>query len=89
MAGAADHLSWNMLVLVPMLFNAHAGTKYGVLSRSSSGSPSGSGRQLRGHGEALVACGWFGIQTWIGGLALDALMQAGWSGWENVLGTPS
>ena len=35
---------------------------------------------------ALVACGWFGIQTWIGGLALDALMTAAWGGWANVPG---
>ena len=33
---------------------------------------------------AIVACGWFGIQTWIGALALDTLMNAAWSGWANV-----
>src|SRR5919202_1314333 len=35
---------------------------------------------------ALVACGWFGIQTWIGGLATDALVTAVWGGWTNVPG---
>src|SRR4029077_1831509 len=35
---------------------------------------------------ATVACGWFGIQTWIGGLALDALFRAAWPGWAGVPG---
>ena len=35
---------------------------------------------------AIVACGWFGIQTWIGGLALHALMAAAWSGWAAGAG---
>src|SRR5258706_12138394 len=35
---------------------------------------------------ALVACGWFGIQTWIGGSALDGLMKAMWSGWASLTG---
>ena len=35
---------------------------------------------------AMVACGWFGIQTWIGGLALDALVRAAWPGWTEVPG---
>ena len=87
MAGAADDLLGNVLVLVPMLLNAHAGTKYGVpfpvFVRVSFGVR---GANFAAMARALVACGWFGIQTWIGGLALDALMQAGWSGWENVPG---
>jgi NCS1 family nucleobase:cation symporter-1 len=36
---------------------------------------------------AIVACGWFGIQTWIGGLALDALLKAAWSGWATFPGS--
>jgi nucleobase:cation symporter-1, NCS1 family len=61
----------NTIVLVPMILNAHAGTKYGipfpVYCRASFG--------LRGANvpamlRALVACGWFGIQTWIGGGAI-------------------
>ena len=50
-------------------------------------------RLLRGEGanfaaiaRALVACGWFGIQTWLGGAALDALVTAAWGGWANVPG---
>jgi NCS1 family nucleobase:cation symporter-1 len=77
----------NLVVLVPLLLNAHAGTRYGVpfpvFVRSSFGV---SGANFAAMARALVACGWFGIQTWIGGLALDALMTAVWGGWANVPG---
>ncbi len=77
----------NVLVLIPMLLNAHAGTKYGVpfpvFVRASFGVR---GANFAAMARALVACGWFGIQSWIGGLALDALMTAAWSGWANVTG---
>src|ERR671917_1318265 len=77
----------NILVLIPMLLNAHAGTKYGVpfpvFVRSSFGVR---GANFAAIARALVACGWFGIQTWIGGLATDALVTAIWSGWANVPG---
>jgi nucleobase:cation symporter-1, NCS1 family len=77
----------NILVLIPMLLNAHAGTKYGVpfpvFVRASFGVR---GANFAAMARALVACGWFGIQTWIGGLALDALMTAAWGGWSNVAG---
>src|SRR5215203_3478197 len=77
----------NILVLIPMLLNAHAGTKYGVpfpvFVRSSFGVR---GANFAAMARALVACGWFGIQTWIGGLATDALVTAFWSGWDNVPG---
>jgi nucleobase:cation symporter-1, NCS1 family len=77
----------NVLVLIPMLLNAHAGTKYGVpfpvFVRSSFGVR---GANFAAIARALVACGWFGIQTWIGGLATDALVTAVWSGWANVPG---
>src|SRR5688572_4487181 len=67
----------NSIVLVPMVLNAHAGTKYGVsfpvLCRSSFGTR---GANIPAILRAIVACGWFGIQTWIGGLALDALFRA-------------
>jgi NCS1 family nucleobase:cation symporter-1 len=70
-----------------MLLNAHAGTKYGVpfpvFVRSSFGMR---GANFAAIARALVACGWFGIQTWIGGLALDALLSEGWGGWANVAG---
>ncbi len=77
----------NLIVLVPMLLNAHAGTKYGipfpVFVRSSFGVM---GANFAAIARALVACGWFGIQTWIGGLALNALLGALWGGWADVPG---
>jgi nucleobase:cation symporter-1, NCS1 family len=75
----------NVLVLVPMLLNAHAGTKYGVpfpvFVRASFGVR---GANFAAMARALVACGWFGIQTWLGGAALNALVSAAWGGWANV-----
>jgi NCS1 family nucleobase:cation symporter-1 len=75
----------NSIVLLPMILNAHAGTKYGVsfpvLCRASFGVK---GANIPAMLRAIVACGWFGIQTWIGGLALDALMTAAWSGWAGL-----
>jgi nucleobase:cation symporter-1, NCS1 family len=75
----------NAIVLVPMILNAHAGTKYGVsfpvLCRASFGVR---GANVPAVLRAIVACGWFGIQTWIGGLALDALMRAAWPGWSSM-----
>ncbi|HET7481132.1 MAG TPA: NCS1 family nucleobase:cation symporter-1 [Rubrobacteraceae bacterium] len=77
----------NVIVLIPMLLNAHAGTKYGVpfpvFVRASFGVR---GANFAAMARALVACGWFGIQTWIGGLALDALVTAAWNGWSDVAG---
>ena len=71
----------NTIVLVPMVLNAHAGTKYGisfpVLCRASFGVR---GANVPAMLRAIVACGWFGIQTWIGGLALDALLPRGVAG---------
>ena len=65
----------NLIVLVPMVLNAHAGTKYGVpfpvLIRSSFGTL---GANIPAMMRALVACGWFGIQTWIGGSAIYILL---------------
>lgn len=66
----------NLVVLVPMILNGHAGTKYGipfpVLSRASFGPV---GAHVPSVLRALVACGWFGIQTWIGGSAIYQLLQ--------------
>ena len=77
----------NVIVLVPMLLNAHAGTKYGVpfpvFVRASFGVR---GANFAAMARALVACGWFGIQTWLGGVALDVLTTAAWGGWANVTG---
>lgn len=64
----------NVIVLVPMTLNAHAGTKYGipfpVLLRASFGVL---GANIPAVMRGLVACGWFGIQTWIGGAAIYSL----------------
>ena len=72
----------NTIVLVPMILNAHAGTKYGVsfpvLCRASFGVK---GANVPAILRAFVACGWFGIQTWIGGLALNTLLTAAWPAW--------
>jgi nucleobase:cation symporter-1, NCS1 family len=71
----------NLIVLVPMLLNAHAGTKYGipfpVLVRASFGVR---GANLPALLRALVACGWFGIQTWIGGQAIASMLKVIWPG---------
>jgi NCS1 family nucleobase:cation symporter-1 len=83
----ATILLGNTIVLVPMILNAHAGTKYGVsfpvLCRASFGVK---GANVPAILRALVACGWFGIQTWIGGLALNTLLEAAWPAWREVPG---
>ena len=75
----------NIIVLGPMLLNSHAGTKYGipfpVLARAAYGVR---GSNLPAITRALVACGWFGIQSWIGGGAVQLLMTTLWSGWGKV-----
>src|SRR2546426_357814 len=75
----------NIIVLTPMLANSHAGTKYGipypVFGRSSFGV---FGANVAAMLRAGVACGWFGIQTWIGGGALYLLSgKLFGSGWTN------
>ncbi len=74
----------NVLVLIPMLLNAHAGAQYGipfpVFARSAFGVL---GANVPAILRALVACGWFGIQTWIGGEAIDTLIIALAPGWKN------
>lgn len=66
----------NLIVLIPMLLNGHAGTKYGVpfpvLARASFGIK---GAHVPSLLRALVACGWFGIQTWVGGNAIFQLID--------------
>ncbi len=78
----------NVVVLVPMILNAHAGTRYGVsfpvLCRASFGVR---GATIPALLRAVVACGWFGIQTWIGGLALNTLLTAAWPAWGGLPGT--
>ena len=81
----ATILIGNVIVLIPMVLNAHAGTKYGVsfpvLCRAAFGVR---GANVPAMLRAIVACGWFGIQTWIGGLALNALLTAAWPAWAGI-----
>lgn len=65
----------NLIVLIPMILNAHAGTKYGIPFPVLVRAPFGTmGAHIPSILRALVACGWFGIQTWIGGAALNAML---------------
>jgi NCS1 family nucleobase:cation symporter-1 len=77
----------NVIVLIPMLLNAHAGAKYGipfpVFARAAFGVL---GANIPSVARALVACGWFGIQTWIGGQAIHTILLSQWSGWRDVPG---
>src|SRR5947207_15990439 len=79
----------NTIVLIPILLNSHAGTKYGipfpVFARASYGTI---GSNLPAIMRALVACGWFGIQAWIGGEALNTFFSAVVPGWSGLLGGP-
>jgi nucleobase:cation symporter-1, NCS1 family len=69
----------NLIVLVPMLLNAHAGAKYGIPFPVFIRAPFGvRGANLPAMLRALVACGWFGIQTWIGGQAIRAMLVVIW-----------
>ncbi len=66
----------NTIVLIPMILNGHAGAKYGipfpVFARASFGTK---GANIPALLRAIVACGWFGIQTWIGGFALYQMFR--------------
>jgi NCS1 family nucleobase:cation symporter-1 len=72
----ATILLGNVIVLIPMLLNAHAGAKYGipfpVFVRASFGVR---GANVPAVLRAIVACGWFGIQAWIGGQAIYSMLQ--------------
>ncbi len=75
----------NTIVLAPMILNGHAGAKYGipfpVLARVSFGVR---GANVPAMLRAIVACGWFGIQTWIGGFALYQMLKAWYPTVENL-----
>ena len=79
----------NLIVVIPMVLNAHAGTRYGitfpVFARASFGVL---GANVAATLRAIVACGWFGIQTWIGGYAIYklALLVAPGLGNSAVIG---
>ena len=75
----------NLIVLVPMILNGHAGTKHGipfpVFARASFGT---AGANIPALLRAIVACGWFGIQTWIGGVSLYQILRV----WIPSLSAP-
>lgn len=77
----------NLIVLVPMVLIAHPGTRFGipfpVLARASFGTR---GANVPAILRGLVACGWFGIQTWIGGQAIHTMLRTAWPAWERVPG---
>jgi NCS1 family nucleobase:cation symporter-1 len=79
----------NTIVLVPILLNSHPGTKYGipfpVFARGAYGTI---GSNLPAIMRALVACGWFGIQAWIGGQALHTFFGSVIPAWHTLLGGP-
>src|SRR5207247_5453571 len=79
----------NLIVLIPMILNAHAGTKYGipfpVLARASFGTI---GSNIPALLRAVVACGWFGIQTWIGGQAINAMLGVLIPAWAGSAAGP-
>ncbi len=77
----------NVIVLAPILLNAHPGTRYGipfpVYARASFGT---SGANIAAVLRAIVACGWFGIQTYIGGEAVKTFIEAMWPGYATLGG---
>ena len=77
----------NTIVLLPILLNSHPGTKYGipfpVFARAAYGT---FGSNVPALMRALVACGWFGIQAWIGGEALNTFFASVVPGWHTLLG---
>ncbi|WP_018249258.1 NCS1 family nucleobase:cation symporter-1 [Orenia marismortui] len=77
----------NLIVLIPMQLNSHAGTKYGipypVFARLSFGIK---GANIAAMARGLIGAGWFGIQTWIGGGALNSVLAAlspSWASWSG------
>jgi nucleobase:cation symporter-1, NCS1 family len=77
----------NTIVLIPILLNSHPGTKYGipfpVFARAAYGTL---GSNVPALMRALVACGWFGIQAWIGGEAVQTMFRTIIPGWATLLG---
>src|SRR6266705_6326638 len=77
----------NTIVLVPILLNSHPGTKYGipfpVFARAAYGTL---GSNVPALMRALVGCGWFGIQSWIGGEAVYTMLRTIIPGWQPMLG---
>jgi NCS1 family nucleobase:cation symporter-1 len=80
-------LAGNVIVLLPILANSHPGTKYGipfpVFARAAYGV---FGANVPAIMRAIVACGWFGINCWFGGEALQTFFRSLWAPWPKVLG---
>jgi NCS1 family nucleobase:cation symporter-1 len=78
----------NLIVLAPILLNSHPGTRYGipfpVFARAAYGTR---GANIPALMRAVVACGWFGIQAWIGGQALHTMMRTIWPVWHTLGGS--
>jgi len=78
----------NIIVLIPLTLNAYPGTRYGipcpVVLRASFGII---GSNVPSLIRAVVACGWFGIQTLFGGIAIHLLLSAMFDGWAELGGT--
>lgn len=76
----------NLIITIPMVLNGHAGVKYGipfpVIGRAAFGTK---GIHIASVTRGIIACGWFGVQTWIGGLAIYAIFNA-LTGTEGELG---
>jgi nucleobase:cation symporter-1, NCS1 family len=81
-------LAGNTIVLAPILLNSHPGTKYGipfpVFARAAYGTL---GSNIPALMRALVACGWFGIQAWIGGEAVHTMFKTVIPSWPSLLGS--
>lgn len=77
----------NVLILIPILLNSYVGTRYGipfpVFARASYGV---FGANLPALMRGAVACGWFGIQCWIGGTALNLAIAAVFPAWNELGG---
>jgi NCS1 family nucleobase:cation symporter-1 len=80
----------NLIVLIPMLLNSHPGTKYGipfpVFARSAFGT---FGANIPAVLRAIVACGWFGINTYVGSMAIDGVLSILVPGWKGIGGSLS
>jgi NCS1 family nucleobase:cation symporter-1 len=78
----------NAIVLIPLVLCGHVGTQYGipfpVFARASFGIR---GAHVPSLLRSVVACGWFGIQTWIGGLAIHAILKILWPAWDSMGGS--
>ena len=77
----------NAIVFVPLAINGHAGTRYGipfpVFARAAFGIR---GAHVPSLLRSVIGCGWFGIQTWLGGFAINVILGILWPGWRTIGG---